>query len=953
MMSSPLEPDKTGTGSILRVVLSYAHEDESLKEALTAHLASLEREGLISSWHEGKITPGDDWEKSLYEHLMQAEIILLLISSDFIKSDYCYLVLVPLALKRHEKKEARTIPILLRPAVIRDLAIGKLQTLPANGQPLTQQEDQDQALAQITESLRTMIKASLAQIINEPFTARETARKGLLSLRLLPQRNAFFASRGTLFSRLHRTFASAHNICIQTLYGLGGCGKTQVALEYAHSPHAKDYQALFWIAAGPQRDLLSHFLTIAHVLHLPEMPESDQKQTVASIIRWLEEHERWLLIFDDIEEWAEVEPFLPETGQGHVLITSRALMTGNIAASYQLDAMSDQEGALFLLRQARLIPLHASQKSLEETQAEQARAISRRLSGLPLALAQAAAYLETNKIDLAAYLSLYEQNQIRLLSRRGQSGSAQTDHPESVMTTISLALAKVEQVSAPAALLARLCAFFHRDTIPEELLRTAALLLSPDEPAPFFDTFAFNDTVTRLLVCSLLRREGRNVSVHLLVQDVLRAEMPAEQQRRFAEAALRTLCRIFPSGEPSTWTECRYYLSHALVCLDYAEQWQMLFEEAAHLAGQAGYYLAGQGRHAEAQKLYERGLQLLDQQEEQLTTAYLLNHLGNLHLTLEQFTAAENPLQRGLAIRERLLEAPHADIAQSLNSLAGVADHQQAYPQAAALYQQALAMQQALIPQPIETAQTMNNLGLLADKQADLARAASFYHQALAFLESHAEANPLIVTTLLHNLARVQRLNNNLDEAQARAQRALAICEAQLGAEHGQTAITLNGLALLYSMQGKDTEAEPLFTRAINIWEKIFGQDYSRHSAALAGLAQIFLRQGRLAEAEARLRRALQIQEKTEVRKNIDLWPVAAQLALRYEESAANAQAESIYRLLLETRQRRLGANHVDLLPVLDAYGAFLSRAGRAEEAEIYSAQAARLRSQQTDQGPS
>jgi hypothetical protein len=121
----------------IEIFFCYAHEDELMRSQLEKHLSIMKRQGQIVGWNDEEITAGRDWEKEVNIHLNTAQIILLLISSDFLDSDYCYSVEMKRALERHEAGEALVIPIILRPVHWADAPFGKLQALPKHGRPVT------------------------------------------------------------------------------------------------------------------------------------------------------------------------------------------------------------------------------------------------------------------------------------------------------------------------------------------------------------------------------------------------------------------------------------------------------------------------------------------------------------------------------------------------------------------------------------------------------------------------------------------------------------------------------------------------------------------------------------------------------------------------------------------------------------------------------------------------
>jgi len=133
---------------------SYAHEDEALRDQLEKHLSILHRQQVISGWHDRAIAAGTEWERQINEHLETAHIILLLISADFIASDYCWGKEVQRAMERHDSGAARVIPILLRDVDWTGAPFGKLQALPQDAKPVTSWPNQDEAFANVARGIR-------------------------------------------------------------------------------------------------------------------------------------------------------------------------------------------------------------------------------------------------------------------------------------------------------------------------------------------------------------------------------------------------------------------------------------------------------------------------------------------------------------------------------------------------------------------------------------------------------------------------------------------------------------------------------------------------------------------------------------------------------------------------------------------------------------------------------
>ena len=158
----------------LELFYSYAHKDEALGERLENHLAMLRHEGLINQWHDRDISAGRLWADEIDAHLKNAHIILLLVSSDFLASDYCYSIEMQEAIKRQVAGEARVIPIILRPCDWETALFGKLQTLPKNAKPVTRWSNKDVAFTEIAKGIRDVINELNGNI---PITTSQVTQK--------------------------------------------------------------------------------------------------------------------------------------------------------------------------------------------------------------------------------------------------------------------------------------------------------------------------------------------------------------------------------------------------------------------------------------------------------------------------------------------------------------------------------------------------------------------------------------------------------------------------------------------------------------------------------------------------------------------------------------------------------------------------------------------------------
>lgn len=670
------------------------------------------------------------------------------------------------------------------------------------------------------------------------------------------QRNHYFTGRKDLLERLHDSLgkANAGAIAPQALCGLGGIGKTQTVLEYAYR-FGDEYQAVFWVKADCRENLFPDVLSIAEALDLPERKAQHRAATVAAINRWLREQEGWLLIFDNADDLALAREFIPSGYRGHILLTTRAQSTGRLAHRIEVENMSPETGALFLLRRAGMLDPDAPLDGVPEEVLDLACELVRQLGGLPLALDQAAAYMEESPYSLAGYLRLYHKERLALLKRRG---GLIEDHPAPVATTWSISFEEVEHVDPTAADLLRLCAFLDPDAIPEELLRKGATALGPALAAAASDDLAINRTIEALWRYSLVGRhtDSQMLSMHRLVQIVLKETMDLESQRLWAERVVRALQLAFPTHvEPGCWDACQRLLPQAQACSSLIEQYSIADAGAAQALNQVAYYLRERAWYTEAETFYRQAFTMRDLVlgTDHLDTAHSAYNLARLYFDQARYEEAERLFLRALAIREHALGQEHPDIAQCMNALALLYWFWGKYAEAEPLYQRALPMRVRLLGlEHPDTAHCMNNLALLYVTQGRYAEAEQLHTKVLAIRERVLAPDHPDTAQSLQNLACLyvaQGDSARYAEAEQLLRRSLLVREKVLGLEHPQTAKSLHNLALLFEAQGRYAEAEQLYQRTLAIRVKTLGADNPKTGAARGDYAALLRKTGREHEA--------------------------------------------------------------------------------------------------------
>jgi hypothetical protein len=397
-------------------------------------------------------------------------------------------------------------------------------------------------------------------------------------LRLAP-RPVFLAGREELLAELEARLAGADKTGPRTvaLWGLGGAGKTSVAVEYAHRGLA-GFGVCWQFGAEDPAVLAVGFGELA-----VQLGAADRGDPVAAVHGVLAASQApWLLVFDNAPDRASVARFVPPAGPGRVLITSRNQIWPP-GQALQVQMLGTEVAAEFLVSRTG----DPDQRAALDLAVE--------LGGLPLALEQAAAYVQASGGSLAGYLASFLQRRADLLGRGEPTG-----YPETVATTWRLAFEDLQHAAPGAAGLLRLLAFCAPEAVPLRLLLQSrpglAGRLAPEVASVLVplleDELAAGDAIAALRRYSLISPPADgSVSVHRLVQAVTADQMPAEPAQAWRQAAAALIEAAIPADTrlPGTWPTCAALLPHAQVALDLTSGGML---QIARYLGESGSYPA-------------------------------------------------------------------------------------------------------------------------------------------------------------------------------------------------------------------------------------------------------------------------------------------------------------------------------------------------------------------------
>ncbi len=316
----------------VEIFCCYAREDQSLLLKLRTHLALLEREGFLNVWHDADISPGTEWEEEINKHLNTAHIILLLISPDFMTSEYCYSKEMKQAMKRHESGEARVIPLLLRPGIWQESPFAKLQVLPNNARAVTEWRNRDKAFSAIAQGIEQVAKEQLTKqsMAQSPSTTNTTGLPSMSVARTVrhdwgeaPDVPVFFGRTKELIS-LEQWLTSdrCRLVAIVGMKGIGktrlslklgrgGIGKTDLSLKLARGIEAQ-FDYIIWrrlLNAPKVSELLTDLIKFLSNQQEVTLPDTVSGQ-ISRLLHYLRQS-RCLVILDNVEMLLDAGQYAP------------------------------------------------------------------------------------------------------------------------------------------------------------------------------------------------------------------------------------------------------------------------------------------------------------------------------------------------------------------------------------------------------------------------------------------------------------------------------------------------------------------------------------------------------------------------------------------------------------------------------------------------------------------
>jgi tetratricopeptide (TPR) repeat protein len=731
-----------------------------------------------------------------------------------------------------------------------------------------------------------------------------------------------------------------------TIYGLGGCGKSALVLEFAYRALAECARDLvFWVPAISRESFELAYREIATRLRLPGHadPNTDINTLVKEALSAASSG-RWLMIVDnaddptvlsslvdsDLESHRLID-YLPHSRSGAVLFTTRsrkAARTYTPGHVLELKDMSQGEAKELL-----------TQHIAEEVLLDDVTAISQLLSilaCLPLAIVQAAAFINNNEISISDYVSLFQDAsaEIELFSEQFEDPSRYREMDSTVAKTWHISFDQIRKQDPLAAEYLSFIACIDRINIPQSLLPLRGSAVQRVKALGTLTGYAF--ITERQQITQEVNRE-RFFDMHRLVHVASGAWLHEHGQwASWAHTVVDRLEEVVPLGGHEGKDLWIPYLSHAI---HVAGRRSSLVGETARASllkrvGQCqeslGQYTAAEISHRQASSLRKEVLG-----PEHPSTLTSMDDLALVLHSQGKYKEAEATNRLALMQEEKVLGREHPSTLMSMGNLAAVLDRQGKYKEAEAMNRQTLAqMENVLGREHPHTLMSMGNLAAVLDRQGKYKEAETMNRQTLAQKEKVLGREHPSTLMSMGNLAAVLDSQGKYEEAEVIYRRTLARRQKVLGYEHPSTLISMGNLAAVLNRQGKYKEAEAMNRQTLLQMEIVLGREHPDTLTSKGNLAAVLDRQGKHKEAEAMNRQTLAQMEKVLGLAHPDTLTSMNDLALVLHSQGKYEEADAIYRQTLARRQKVLGREHPHTLTSMNNLAAVLDSQGKYKEAE-------------------
>ncbi|GKZ26792.1 hypothetical protein AbraCBS73388_003177 [Aspergillus brasiliensis] len=779
-----------------------------------------------------------------------------------------------------------------------------------------------------------------------PTYCRKKSRDLKQSVWMVPlRRNPRFAGREDEITRIEGLFMQQNGPSKVAICGLGGVGKTQIALELAYRMRNRDPNcSICWITCTSYESVEQAYMNIASKLKMTDIKPAEVKEKVKAYLSQVSAG-KWLFLFDNADDmgmWSTndttdtvLTDFLPESEQGHILFTTRSRKVAvKLAFSHVITVTEpNTESSIEILKNSLV------EKTLLNDRVT-ALSLLEQLAFLPLAITQAAAYINENSIGLSDYLQLLQDQEphvVELLSEDFGDEMRYKDIQNPVALTWFISFQQIQQLDKLAANYLSFFACINPRDIPQSLLPQPISNKNKTDALGLLKAFSFIS-------------EGSgdsSLNLHRLVHLATRNWMRKNQQ--FNLQILKTadrLSEVFPDNDHANRQAWREYLPHALSLIAEAG-FRKEQERYINLIRNVCSCLSSDGRWKEAEELE---VQLLELHKHMLgpehpDTLTSKANLASTYWNQGRWKDAEELGVQVLELRKQVLGPEHSSTLTSMANLASTYWNQGRWKEAEELGVQVLKLcKHVLGPKHPDTLTSMANLASTYRNQGRWKEAEELGVQVLELYKHVLGPEHPDTLTSMANLASTYQNQGRWKEAEELEVQVLELHKHVLGPEHPDTLTSMANLASTYWSQGRWKEAEELGVQVLELRKHVLGPEHSSTLTSMANLASTYRNQGRWKEAEELDVQVLELRKHVLGSEHPDTLTSIANLTSTYQNQGRWKEAEELKVQVLELRKHVLGPEHPDTLTSMANLASTYWNQGQWKEAEELEVQVLELR---------
>ncbi|SEL65236.1 FxSxx-COOH system tetratricopeptide repeat protein [Nonomuraea pusilla] len=664
----------------------------------------------------------------------------------------------------------------------------------------------------------------------------------------VPSRNPNFTGRRDLLDALRKSVNTVTAVVAQpqALQGLGGVGKTQLAIEYAWQ-YRSHYDLVWWIPADQPLLVPETLAAMAPALNLPPAATTGVGQATQAVLRALQSgvpYRKWLIIFDNAEEPEYIKDFIPR-GPGHVLITSRNSRWGDYESTIEVDVFRREESVVFLRKRLG--------REISDAEAD---LLAESLGDLPIALEQAAALQRRTLMSVEEYIRLLGEQTSELLALEKAPM-----YPQSMTAAWRLSVTQLEDRIPEAIEVLRCCAFFGPEPIPRDVFRRGNKSVSQRLAPILSDSILLTKILSTLERFALIKVEPstRTLQVHRLNQALLRSELSEEERLELSHDVHVLLADGGPSNPDDTasWAAFEELAPH----LEPSGLIECTQPKVREFALNLVRYLYVRGNFQPAQvllgKYIETWTRASGERHPDVLVAHV--HLGNIYLALSQYDKAHEVMAEALRKTRESLGPEHSETLWAANSYSTALRARGLFAEAREVDEVSREANLRVYGEnDVRTLRVRNVLALDYALNSDYVNARKM-HQAAFSVMSQARsgiAKNFLLTSWI-NLSQVARLGGQVEEAADVSKEAFSYGVKELGPDHRATLLAAKDYAISLRRSGEVAEALELMRDTHARLERLYGDAHADTMAAAIGLSNALRAAGEVEEAMRVAERAL------------------------------------------------------------------------------------------------